>query len=169
MKKPYDHLGIILAAVTGGALLVSMILRTFLPRIILPHPDLSAVSVLILASLLIEHYFLRDRQRDYRWLPLYGVLIFGLFPMASTLVSPLDSLLLAIDGAAMLIVLSFLFDMLVARLSDSPASRLAPVVGAFGLFLAVQCIKDIWFGSVFFGILVSVIIDWRPDKTEKTE
>ncbi len=143
MNKKKDLLGIFLAAVTGTALLTALILRAFLPRLILPKLDAGSVVLLILAALLLDFYTVGGSRRDFRLIPLYGAFVFGVFPYAASITSPLAALTLALLGAAAFTVVTFLFDSIADRLSSGPASKLAPAVGALGLYLAAQCLMGI--------------------------
>ncbi len=142
MKKR-DLLGIFLAGITGSALLTAMLLRTFLPRIILPKLDIVSIITLCLAALLLDFYIAKGSRRDFRLIPIYGALIFGLFPYAAAMTAPIDSLILGVIGAISFTVLTFLFDSITDRLSSGPTAKLAPAVSAFGLFLASQCLMGI--------------------------
>ncbi len=143
MKKQHDRLGIVLAATVGVYLLACMLLCTFLPRIILPKFDITVLVALSLVALLLDHYLLRGSRRDFRFLPLYGALIFGLFPLAATFLTPLYAAAAACKGALFFPILTWLFDAIIDRLEGSPATRVAPVIGAFGLFLATQCLEGL--------------------------
>ncbi len=143
MNKKKDLLGIFLAAVTGAALLICIVLRALLPRLILPRLDSGAVAVLVLAALVLDHYIVGGSRRDFRFIPLYGAFVFGVFPYAASITAPLAALTLALLGAVAFTVVTLLFDSIVDRLSSGPASRLAPAVGAIGLFLAIQCLMGI--------------------------
>ncbi len=142
MKKR-DLLGIFLAGCVGISLLTAMILRTFLPRIILPRLDAIAVVTLCLAALVLDYYIAKQSRRVYWLIPIYGALIFGLFPYAASFTAPLDSLVLAALGAVIFTLVTFLFDSMTERLSSGPVARLAPPVSAIGLFLAAQCLAGI--------------------------
>ncbi len=142
MKKK-DLLGIFLAAVCGIAFLTARILKTFLPRIILPNLDANTVVVLSLAAILLDHYIAKGSRRDYRVIPVYAALSFGLFSYTAGFTAPLDALILAVIGAAIFTALTFVFDTIVDRLSSGKASKLAPIAAAFGLFLAAQCLMGI--------------------------
>ena len=143
MKKKQDFLGIFLAAVCGAAMVAALVARAFVPRLILPELDALCVVALCLAALLLDHYFVREKNRDYKWLPLYGALIFGLFPFAASFAAPVQAGMLAILGAAIFSLLTFLFDQMVDRLATGPAAKLAPAVSAFGLYLAAQGLMGI--------------------------
>ncbi len=143
MKKKHDLLGIFLAGVTGIALLSALFVRAFAPRVILPRLDGGALVLLSLVALLLDHYLLGGSRRDYRLLPVYGALIFGLFPFAASFTAPLDALLLAVLGAAVFTAVTWLFDAMLDRLSTGPAAKLAPFVSALGLYLAAQCLMGI--------------------------
>ncbi len=142
MKKKFDLLGFFLAVVVGAALLCAILLYTFFPRIILPKPDAIALITLTLIALVLNHY-LSKRKRIYPLVPVLGALIFGLFPLASCLVTPMDALKLALLGAVIVPVVTFLFDTMTDHLSSGPASKVAPLISAFGLFLAAQILTGI--------------------------
>ncbi len=141
MKK-HDRLGILLAGATGIALLAAIALRTFVPRLILPRFDALTILLLSLVALVIDHY-LGSSQRDYRLIPLYAALIFGLFPFAACFLSPLAALWSALLGAVIFTAATFLFDSMTDRLASGPVAKAAPLVSAFGLYLAAQCLMGI--------------------------
>lgn len=143
MDKKRDFLGIFLACVVGIALLSAMFVRAFLPRVILSRLDAPAIVVLSLISLVLEHYITQGSRRDFRLIPVYAALIFGLFPYTASFVAPVDALMLGLLGAAVFTVTTFLFDTMVDRLSTGPASKFASLVSAFGLYLACQCLMGI--------------------------
>ncbi len=143
MSKKRDWLGLWLAAVTGIALLAAMLLKTFLPRIILPRADAAAIILLSLLALVLDCYLNRGGRRDFRLITLYGVLIFGLFPVAGCYVPPSAMVKMALLGGAVFTVTAFLFDSLLKRLSTGAGAKLAPLITAGGLFLASQCLMGI--------------------------
>lgn len=143
MKKSYERLGILLCGVTGIALLAAMALRLLFPRIILPRLDAPTLILLSLVALVLDHYLPGDKRRDYRLIPLYGALIFGIFPLATCLLSPIDALKTALIGAVVLTAAAFLFDAMTDRLASGPVAKVAPLISACGLYLAAQCLMGI--------------------------
>ncbi len=143
MNKKHTLLGFILAIATGAALLAVLVTNAFFPHIILPKPNASALIILCLVSLVIDYYIARDRQHDFRFIPVYGALIFGLFPMAAFVASPIESLKLALMGAIILTVATYAFDTISDRLSSGPVAKAAPLVSAFVLYLSAQCLIGI--------------------------
>ncbi len=143
MKKKQDMLGIFLAAAAGTALLIALLVRAFFPRVILPRLNGPAMVLLSLTALLLDCYIAHGSRRDYRLIPLYAALIFGIFPMAAGFAAPMTALLLALLGAAIFTVTTWLFDAMLDRLSSGPSAKLAPFVSALGLFLAAQCLMGI--------------------------
>ncbi len=144
MNKKYDLLGLFLAGVTGIALLTSILLRTFLPRIILPSWDVIAVIGLSLIALVLDHYLTTRTHRVYWLVPIWGFLIFCLFPMGACLLSPLASLTWGVAGGVIFFAVTLLFDSMIERLSDGPVAKLAPILSAFGLYLAAQCLMGMF-------------------------
>lgn len=144
MNKKYDLLGLFLAGVTGVSLLVAILLRTFLPRIILPSWDVIAVIGLSLIALVLDHYLTHKTRRVYWLVPIWGALIFCLFPMGACLFSPLASLTWGVAGGVIFTVVTFLFDSMIDRLSGGPVAKLAPILSAFGLYLAAQILMGMF-------------------------
>ncbi len=142
MKKQ-NMLGIILSLAVGIFCLAALTLKTFFPRIILPNLDGISVVILSLAALVIDWYVSKEHKRNCALLIVYSAIIFGAFPLLSGLCYPIEAVKYALLGAALFTAVTFLFDSIVDRLSTGPASRLAPIFGAFGMYLAFQCLMGI--------------------------
>ncbi len=143
MIKKHDLLGVFLASVTGAGLLAAILLRAFVPRLILPQLDATAIVTVSLIALLLDHYIAKGSRRNYFLIPVYAALIFGIFPFAACFTAPLNALHLAGLGAAAFTLATFLFDTMMDRLSSGPVAKAAPFVCVLGLFLAAQCLMGI--------------------------
>ncbi len=143
MNKNYDLFGIILAAVTGIATLTAMLLRAFWPQFILPRFNGMTLLVLLLIALVINCYFKKNRKRAYYAVPVYSALIFGIFPWVACFINYIAAIKLGILGAVISIIVTFLFDSLISRISTGRATKIAPVIGGFGIYLAAQCLMNI--------------------------
>ena len=138
MKKNMYFLNTALAVVTAVALLVCVLLRTFAPRVILPRLDIPNLVLLSLVALLADHYLAKGAKRCYICIPLLSALTFGLLPYAAGFLTVLDALRTGIVGAVVFTAITFLFTSAQERLSTGPKAKLAPVLTAFGLYLACQ-------------------------------
>ena len=69
---------------------------------------------------------------------MFSAITFGLLPFADAFVGAMDALRLAVAGGVVFTVMTWLFSSVQDRLSTGPAAKAAPVVSAFGLYLAVQ-------------------------------
>ena len=138
MKKNTYTLNTILAAVLGAALLVCVLVRTFAPRIILPELDIPMLVLISLAALVLDHYLAPNADRCYLCIPVFSALTFGLLPLAACYVTGAKAAELAIYGGAVFTLMTWLFSSVQDRLSTGPAAKAAPVLSAFGLYLAVQ-------------------------------
>lgn len=143
MNKKQNSLGIFLALITGGALFVCMLLRAFWPAFILPRLDSSALLILSLAALVLDHYFSKEKARIYWFISIFSFLIFGLFPWLACFTTMIEALHTAIMGTVIFTVATLLFDSIQKRLSTTPVSKAAPLISAFGIFLAAQCLITI--------------------------
>lgn len=138
MKKNTYTLNTILAAVFGAALFVCILIRTFAPRIILPELDVPNLVLISLVALVLDHYLAPNADRCYICIPVFSALTFGLLPYAAAFVTGGEAFDLAFAGGLIFTIMTWLFSSIQDRLSTGPAAKAAPVVSAFGLYLAIQ-------------------------------
>lgn len=137
-KKTYT-LNTLLAAVLGTALLVCIVVRTFWSRMILPVLDIPNMVILSLAALLLDHYLAPGAKRCYICIPVFSAITFGLLPFAACFVGAGEAVKLAVLGCVVFTAVTWIFSSMMDRLSSGPAAKLAAVMSALGLYLAVQC------------------------------
>ena len=147
MKDKKYTLNTVLTAVFGLELLVMMLIHVFAPRIILPQFDLIHLVTVSPAALVIDHYLAPGAKRCWICIPLFSFLTFCILPWASGLVPmvDLDALWLGLTGCAVFTAAAWVFTSIQDRLSSGPAARLAPVMSALGIWLAVQAFAGIGF------------------------
>ena len=138
MKKNTYTLNTILAALLGAILLVCVLVRTFAPRIILPELDVTMLALISLAALVLDHYLAPNADRCYLCIPMFSALTFGLLPFAACFVGGAEAVELAVIGCLVFTLMTWLFSSMMDRLSSGPAAKAAPILSAFGLYLAVQ-------------------------------
>jgi hypothetical protein len=73
----------------------------------------------------------------------FSAICFGLLPYAAAFTTPLESLKLAVVGACVFTVTTWLFTSMMDRISSGPKAKAAPIVSALGLWLAVQAFTAI--------------------------
>ena len=140
MKNKTYTLNTILAAVLGAALLVCIFVRTFAPRNILPELDIPNLVLISLVALVLDHYLAPNAERCYVCIPLFSAITFGLLPFAACFVDAMQAAELAIFGSIVFTAMTWLFSSIQDRLTTGPAAKAAPVVSAFGLYLAAQAL-----------------------------
>ena len=138
MKNKTYTLNTILAALFGAVLLVCVFVRTFAPRIILPELDIPNLVLISLVALVLDHYLAPEADRCYICIPVFSAITFGLLPYAAAFVTGSEALELALFGGLVFTLMTWLFSSIQDRLSTGPAAKAAPVMSAFGLYLAVQ-------------------------------
>ncbi len=143
MKNKHLFIGFMLAVVTGVALLAILVTNAFFPHIILPKLSAGNIILICLVAIVLDFYISGGKRHDLRFIPIYGALIFGVFPMAAFVASPLEALKLGIMGAIIFTAFTYIFDTITDRLSSAPAAKAAPLLSALGLYLAAQCIIGI--------------------------
>ena len=132
-----------LAVVMGIALLTMTLVRTFVPTAVLPKLDIPNMVLVSVAALLLEHYLIGGSKGGYVGIFLMSALAFGLLPLAAFFAQPLEALKLAGVGGCVFTAIAWAFRSMQERLSSGPVAKLAPVMGALGIYLAAQCFAGI--------------------------
>ena len=144
MKKNTYTLNTVLAAVFGAALMVCIFIRTFAPRIIFPELDVPNLVLISLVALVLDHYLAPNADRCYICILAFSALTFGLLPYAAAFVTGGEALELAFAGGVIFTIMTWLFSSIQDRLSTGPDAKAAPVVSAFGLYLAMQVLMGMF-------------------------
>lgn len=144
MKKNTYTLNTVLAVLLGATLLVCVLVRTFAPRIIMPHLDVVNMTLISLVALVVDHYLAPDAKRCYICIPVFSAITFGLLPFAACFVGGLEAVKLGITGGIVFTVVTWLFSAMMDRISTGPAAKAAPFVSAFGLYLAIQALMGMF-------------------------
>lgn len=143
MKEKTYFLNTALAAVLGLILLAAVLVRTFAPAVIIPELNIPNMVLVSLLALLLDHYLVPGAKRCYICIPLLSAVTFGLLPFAACFVGGLEALKLALTGGTVFTAATWLYTSIQDRLSSGPAAKAAPVLSAFGLYLASQCLTGI--------------------------
>ena len=145
MKNKTYTLNTVLTAVLTAVLAVMVVLRTVSPQLIRMQFDIVSITGISLAALVLDHYLAPNAKRCYVCIPLFAALSFGILPFAAGMVAVKYLLGLALTGAVIFTVCTFVFTSIQDRLSSGPAAKLAPIMSAFGIWLAVQAFAGIGF------------------------
>ena len=145
MKNKTYTLNTVLTAVLAAVLAVMVVLRAVSPQLILMQFDIVSITGISLIALVLDHYLAKGAKRCYICIPVFAALSFGILPFAAGMVALKNILGLASSGAAIFTLCTFAFTSIQDRLSSGPAARLAPIMSAFGIWLAVQAFAGIGF------------------------
>ena len=143
MKDKKYTLSTVLIAVMTVLLLILVILRAVNPNLILPIFDIPMITGISLIALVLDHYLAPGAKRCWVCIPVFAALSFGVLPMAALLVDVGSARGLMVSGAVIFTLCTFVFSSIQDRLSSGPAARLAPVMSALGIWLAVQAFAGI--------------------------
>jgi len=143
MKYKTYVLNTVLTGVLFLALVTAALVRAFAPIVIIPALNIPNMVLLSLAALLIDHYLAPGSKRCYICIPVFSVLSFGMLPWAAAFATPMEAVKLAIVGGVTFTVTTWLFSSVQDRLSTGPAAKAAPLMSAFGLWLAAQALVGI--------------------------
>ncbi len=128
-------LNVLLAATVGIAVAVCVVCRALLPYAVLPQLDLPGIVLLSLAALTANAYLAPKTKPCYLLSALVAVVCFGLFPWLGGFLIWTEAVKTGIIGGITFLLLTVVYTSLQQR---APASRLAPLVHGFGLYLAAQ-------------------------------
>ena len=142
-KKTYT-LNTVLAILLGAALLVCVLVRTFLPNYIIPTLDIPNMVLISLVALVIDHYLAPGAKRCYICIPVFSAVTFGLLPFAACFVGAMEAVKLGLLGGIVFTATTWLFSSMQDRISSGPAAKAAPVVSALGLYLAIQVLMGMF-------------------------
>ena len=145
MKNKTYTLSTVLIAVLAAVLAAMVILRAVSPQLILMQFDIVSITGICLIALVLDHYLAPGARRCWVCIPVFAALSFGILPLAAGIVALANALGLAVSGCAIFTVCAFVFTSVQDRLSSGPAARLAPIMSALGIWLAVQAFAGIGF------------------------
>ena len=143
MKDRRYFLNTVLAAVVAIALGTCTVIRAFAPAMILPKLDIPNMVLLSLVALLVDYYAAPGAKRNYIFIPIFALLTFGVLPLAVQYVGLRGALPVALIGCVVFTATTWIFSFVQDRLATGPVARLAPILSAFGLYLAAQCFAGI--------------------------
>lgn len=139
MKNKTYMLNTLLAAIFGLYLLAAIVVRTFAPQIILPKANIPNLVLVSLVALVLDHYLIPDAKRYYICIPVFSAITFGLLPYCAAFVTPMEALKLAVVGAVVFTITTWLFTTIQERLSSGPAAKASAFFSAVSLYMASQC------------------------------
>lgn len=143
MKNKSYTLNVLLPIVLGLALLIGILVRTFAPAVIIPQLDIPNMVLISLIALVADHYLAPGAKRCYICVAVFSALSFGVLPYAACFVNVMEALKLGLVGGIVFTVTTLLYSSVEDRLSSGPVAKAAPVLSAFGLYLAAQCFAGI--------------------------
>ena len=137
MKK--YMLSTFLAFVFTLALLAMVIARALCPVLVFPGFGVPNLVLISLIALLLDHYIVKSAPRCYICIPVFAFLTFAILPFVAGFIQPFEILGLGIRGAVTFTVTTWLFSSMADRIATGPQAKFAPIMSAFGLYLASQC------------------------------
>lgn len=143
-ERPY-FLNILLTVLWTLVLAAFMICKAFFPANILPPFDIPLLLGVILIALLLDRKSVPRTGRALIFSVVLAALTFGALPLCAGLAGNLTALKLAVAGGITFAVSDPLYRSMLCRLSSGAKTRFAPLISAFGLFLAGQCFTGIFF------------------------
>lgn len=143
MKNKTYLLNTLLAVVVAAGLLAALLVKVFQPAAVLPVLNIPNLTAISLAALLLDHFLAPGAKRCYICIPVFAAITFGLLPWAVGFTAGTEILKYAVSGCAVFTAVTWLFSSMTERMSSGCNSKLAAIVSALGLYLAVQAFAGI--------------------------
>ena len=143
MKNNKYFLNTLLVAVLFLVMAVFMVLRAVQPPVILLPLNIPNMVLISLVVLLAEFYLAPGNDRCYICIPVLAALTFGILPLMAGFACQHTFWKLGLVGGVVFTAVTWLFTAMTQRLQSGPRDKLAPIIGALGLFLASQCFAGI--------------------------
>lgn len=144
MKNKSYLLNMVLTAGLGALLLGCVLVKTFLPGVILPALDVPMITLISLAVLLLEHFVVPGAGRNYLLIFLFSAISFALLPVASGMAGAGEWWRLALAGGVIFTGTTWIFESVSGRIASGNGSKTALILTALGIYLAVQCFTGIF-------------------------
>lgn len=144
MKNKTYLLNVFLAGVLGALLLVCVLVKTFLPGVILPALDIPGITLISLAALLLDHFWAPGASRNYLLIFLFSAISFAVLPLASGMAGAGEWWKLALAGGVIFTGTTWIFESVTGRIASGNGSKTALILTALGIYLAVQCFTGIF-------------------------
>ena len=128
----------------SAILLACVLVKTFLPGVILPALDIPGITLISLAALLLEHFFAPGSGRNYLLIFLFSAISFALLPVASGMAGAREWWKLAFAGGVIFTGTTCIFESVTGRIASGNGSKTALILTALGIYLAVQCFTGIF-------------------------
>lgn len=143
MKERTYLLNILLAVVVGAACAVAVLVDTFAPFAILPHPGIPLMVLLTVLPLAAEYYIGAPKKRDWVGSTVLAGLTFAVLPACSGMTGGLPLWKLFVVGAVVFALVTVLYTSMGHRMRSGAKAKAAPAVNALLLFLAAQFFQGI--------------------------
>ena len=143
MKDRTYLLNMLLAAVVGAACAVAVLVDTYAPSVILPHPGIPLMVLLTVLPLAAEYYIGVPQKRDWIGSSVLAGLTFAVLPACSGMTGGLPLWKLFLVGAVVFALVTVLYTSMGHRMRSGSKAKAAPAVNALLLFLAAQFFQGI--------------------------
>ena len=143
MKERTYLLPVLLAVVLTVAMVAVVLLETLAPAVVIPVMNVPNMAGLCLVVLVLEHYLAPNARRCYICVAAFALLSFAILPYAAGFVALAQVWKVALIGGGLFTLLTWLFDSIMDRITTGPKAVLAPIISAFGLYLAFQAFAGI--------------------------
>ena len=137
MKKNTMMVNTLLAIVLLAGLLLGMVWRAFVPNVVLPPLDATAMVGLILIALLLEYYIAGVQKRSWLLQIVCAAATFMILAAAAGIAE--NGIMIYALGGVVFGAITFLFDSIVQRLEVTTDKKCAVIPTALVLYLACQC------------------------------
>ncbi len=143
MKNKTYFLPAALSLVLGLVMVACLTVKAFVPAVNLPEVTIPNMVLISLVVLLVDDLAVKQPRRCWVCIPVFSFLAFGLLPWAANMVNLVDTWKVALCGAAVFTLCTWLFTSMQARIATGKYPKAAIYVSALGLYLAAQALTGL--------------------------
>ena len=143
MKNNKFFLSVVLPLVLLVALGAALLVRVWLPAMVIPPLNIPNMVLLSVIALLMESFIAPNNPRCYWFTALFAVISFGVLPLMAGFACIHDFWKYGLIGGCVFTVVTFLFTSAQRRLKTGPKAPAAMILTGAGIYLAAQCFAGI--------------------------
>lgn len=143
MKKSPYFLNMLLILTVGTVCMAGLLIQAFAPAVILPRVTIPLLVLLSLIPLVIEYYLGINGTAPWVSRILLAGAAFALLPWCAGLQVGVPLWKMFLAGASVFGVTAMLYKSIGRRMASGPKAVFSPVIQAFCLYLASQCLQGL--------------------------
>lgn len=143
MRKNLYLVNIILVAEIGLLCLIALVMKTFVPGVILPSFDIPLFVLLSVIPMMIKYYIAPEAEGNLWITVLMAGVTFTVLPLCAHIDMGLSAVKLLVAGTVVFGITNIIYTSIGKRIASGPYGRFAPAANGLMLYLASQCLQGL--------------------------